>query len=120
MGFASSGPQVSASPSSNLVDGQSVVIRVGGFSPGTKVWISECATAASGNDLGCGAEIAGQAFSITDNDGAASTSFTVHSQAQEGPFNKGPIQVCSDQCVIVATLGGGYTFASAKIAFEAP
>jgi Neocarzinostatin family len=113
-------PQVSVSPSDNLSDGQSVVVRVSGFGIGSKVWISECATSASANDLGCGAELAAQTFTATNNLRSGFAPFTVHSLAAAGPLNTGAIEACSDQCVIVATLGAGYAFAVAKISFEGP
>jgi hypothetical protein len=113
-------PQVSVTPSGDLTDGQSVIVRVSGFGIGSKVWISECATSASANDLGCGAELAAQTFTATNNLRSGFTPFVVHWQAAAGPLNTGAIEACSDQCVIVATLGGGYAFAIAKITFEGP
>ena len=113
-------PEVAVTPSDNLNDGQSVVVSVSGFGIGSKVWISECATAASANDLGCGAELAAQTFTATNERRTGSSPFIVHWQAAAGPLNTGAIEACSDQCVIVATLGAGYAFAVAKITFEAP
>jgi hypothetical protein len=115
-----SDPQVSVTPSGQLDDGQSVVVRVTGFGVGGKVWVSECATASSANDLGCGAQLAAQTLIATNGNRAGYAAFTIHAQAQAGPFNTGPIEVCSDMCVIVATLGGGFAFAYAGISFQGP
>ena len=115
-----SDPQVSVTPSGQLVEGRLVVVRVTGFGVGGKVWVSECATASSANDLGCGAQLAAQTLIATNGNRAGYAAFTIHAQAQAGPFNTGPIEACSDQCVIVATLGGGFAFAYAGISFQGP
>ena len=120
VGRGPSGPKISASPAGNLVDGQSVSIGLSGFIAGSSVRISECATAASANALGCGAELGAQATSVTGTDGSASLTFTVSARAAAGPLETGAIEACSNQCVIVATVGPGFAFASAPIAFEAP
>ena len=120
VGLGAAGPQVSVSPAMNLADGQSVSLRLAGFGPGSTVRISECATAASANDLGCGTELAVQTAAVISNDGSGSATFTVRSEAAAGRLQTGAIEVCSDQCVIVATIGGGHAFATAPIAFEAP
>jgi len=115
-----SGPQVAVTPASQLTDGQSVVVRVTGFGAGRILYVSECATAASANGQGCGSELARQMGLVTADDQAGEATFIVQGQAQAGPFNTGAIEACSDQCVIVATLGDGDSFAYARIGFEAP
>ncbi len=120
IGRGSTRPQVSVSPTANLADGQSVSVRLSGFGPGNTVRLSECATDASANDLGCGTELAAQTATVTGSDGSGSVTFTVRPQAAAGPLHTGAIEACSDQCVIVATLGPGTTFATAPITFEAP
>jgi hypothetical protein len=113
------GPRVSASPAANLIDGQSVSVTASGFPPNSTVRISECATAAAANNLGCGAELAAQPV-LTSGDGSVTVSFPARSTAAAGPAQTGAIEACSDQCVIVATTGAGSHFATASIAFEAP
>lgn len=120
VGFATNSPQVSVAPSSNLVDGQMVTVRVAGLGAGMRVAISECANAASANDLGCGAELAAQPFTVTGDDETGSVVFTVHATAQAGSFNVAAIEGCSNQCVIVATVLGGHSFVFSGITFEAP
>lgn len=83
-------PQMSVRPSDSLHDGQSVVVRVSSFGIGSKIWISECATSASANDLGCEAELAAQTFTATNERRTGSAPFIVHWQAAAGPLNKKP------------------------------
>ena len=120
IGLHSAGPQVSVSPAANLIDGQSVSVRLSGFPAGSMVRISQCATVAAANDLGCGSELAAQPVVLTSGDGSGTVSFPVRSQAAAGPLETGAIEACSDQCLIVATTGAGSHFATAAIAFEAP
>lgn len=119
-GLTVTDPQVSVDPSDSLTDGRSVIVRVTGFGVGSQVYLSECATASFANDLGCGAELAAQTLLVTRESRAGSAAFMVHAQAPAGPLNSGAIEACSDQCVIVATLGSGYAFAYAGISFQAP
>jgi hypothetical protein len=114
------GPQVSVSPAANLIEGQPVSVTVSGFPANSTVHVSECAMAASANDLGCGAELTAQTVAVAGADGSGSVTFTVLAHAEVGPLHTGAIEVCSDQCAIVATSGAGPNFASARIAFEAP
>jgi hypothetical protein len=111
VGFARSGPQVSVSPSTELRNGQAVTITVSGFPAGSQVAISECATAASANDLGCGL--------VTVSDPAALLIYPVQSTASAGPDDTSQVEACS-QCVIVASAGAGQPYATAPIAFEGP
>jgi hypothetical protein len=113
-------PQVTVSPADHLVDGQSVTIRLSGFGIDTKVWVSECAAAATVQSQGCGAELAAQTSVVTGMDGTGIGTFTVTGKAQAGPINSAPIEVCADRCVVVATLGQGQAYASRSIVFESP
>jgi hypothetical protein len=119
-GLLATGPHVSVSPAANLIEGQSVSVTVSGFPASSTVRISECATAASANDLGCGADLTVQTAAVTGADGSGSITFAVRAQAAAGPLQTGPIEACSAPCVIVATTGAGSAFASTPIAFEAP
>ena len=111
-------PTVTVVPATNLRDGQTVEVRITGFGVGGKVYLSECSSAEVATDLGCGAELAAQTLFVTDDSRAAIGSFTVTATAEQGPF--APSQACADQCVIVATIGGGYAFVTAPISFLAP
>lgn len=111
-------PQVTVTPATNLHDGETVTVQLTGFGVGGKVFLSECATAAAASDLGCGAELAAQPFVVTDDTRAGSTSLVVKSRAASGALAS-PVVACADQCVIVATVGGGYGFAFAPIVFGA-
>lgn len=113
-------PAVAVNPATNLVDGQSVTITLTGFGVGGKVFLSECTSVAVATSLGCGTELARQPFLVTDDSRAGTGTFTVRSTAAAGPQGLAPIQVCTESCVIVATLGNGYAFVTAPISFAAP
>jgi len=113
-------PTVTITPSSHLKEGQTVEVRVTGFGVGGKVWLSECASATAATDLGCGAQLAAQAFLVTDDSRAGSASLVVRAEAAGKPLAANPISPCADRCVVVATLGGGYGYAVAPIAFVPP
>ncbi|MBI3748901.1 MAG: hypothetical protein HY262_08660 [Chloroflexi bacterium] len=112
---------MAVSPSTRLTDGQTVEVRVTGFGVGGKVWLSECASAASATDLGCRAALADQPFLVTDVNGAGSARFVVQDSAFDRAAFPNPPRVptpCLDQCVLVATLGSGYAYVVASIAFR--
>jgi len=112
-------PAAVVSPSSGLKDGMNVNVQVSGFGSGGKVWLSECASAAAATDLGCGGDLASQPFLVTDDNGTGSASLVVHVRAGGRPPS--PVLVkCADQCVIVATLGSGFAFVTARIDFDVP
>ena len=113
-------PAVTITPSTELRDGQVVMVRVTGFGIGGKAWLSECASAAAATDLGCGAELAAQPFLVTDENGAGSATFVVRGSAQGKPLAAGPAVPCADRCVVVVTIGGGFDFVVAPISFAAP
>jgi hypothetical protein len=111
-------PTVAITPSTHLHDGQTVEVHITGFGVGGKVFLSECASAAEATDLGCGAELAAQPFLVTDDGRAGSASFTVRAGADGSPLSVGLLTRCKDQCVLVATIGGGYPFIATPIAFD--
>jgi hypothetical protein len=112
-------PQVRVAPSDHLADGQTVQVSVTGFGVGGIVRISECATASTANDLGCGLELAAQTILVTDDGRVGAAPFTVHARARAGP-GVAAIEPCTDRCLIVATLGPGFGFADATVRFGRP
>lgn len=106
-------PTVTVTPSVHLADEQRVQVTVSGFGQGGKFWISECADAADANPAGCGDQLAAQPFGVTDDSGTGSFHFTVTTTAATKPYNSTALQPCTDQCVLVATvgIGGGYAYA---------
>jgi len=112
-------PMVTVSPSTNLINGERVEVRVTGFGIGGKVWLSECADAADVNDLGCGHQLPQQTLLVTDDTGSGSATFQVMSSAASKPYDDAEkdLAPCVDKCVLVATLGGGYGFAHALVHF---
>lgn len=110
-------PVVTVRAGAGLVDGQLVRVEVSGFGVGGTVRLSECATAAAATDLGCGAQLAAQPLLATDDARAGAALFIVHDAASNRPLVATPTSPCGRSCVIVATLGGGYPFALAPIAF---
>ncbi len=110
-------PKVTVTPSRDLKNGQKVVVSVTGFDSGGTFSISECASASDANSTGCGGQLAAQPFGLTDNNGSGSYTFTVSATAAIKPYNKARVQ-CTNQCVIVATVGIGYGFAYAPIEFS--
>lgn len=112
------GEGVAVSPSTNLRDRRQVMVNVKGFEPTRKFFLSECETPTQVNRLGCGLQLAGQPFGLTDEKGDGSVSFTVRSSAATEPL--GSVSVpCSGECVIVATSGADGIFGFAPISFAA-
>lgn len=110
-------PSVGVAPSTGLRPGQVVEVRVTGFGVGGKVFLSECASAAAATDLGCGAQLAAQPFLATDEGRSGSATFTVSASAAADPLGQAARLPCEARCVLVASLGDGYPFAVAPIAF---
>ena len=110
-------PKVAVTPSTNLTNGEMVEVEVTGFGVGGKFFLSECASAADANDEGCGPQLAAQPFGVTNNSGAGSYGFTVTSMAPTSPYNTSSTLPCTDQCVIVATVGIDYGYAYAPVTF---
>ncbi len=111
-------PSVSVTPASGLFDGQTVAVQVSGFGIGGKVWLSECASAQDASSLGCGRQLAEQPFLVTDDARSGDGSFTVSLHAATAPDLPNTAVRCTDQCVIVATLGDGFAYATAPIRFS--
>lgn len=112
-------PTLTITPATGLVDGQSVEVRVTGFGAGGKVWLSECSSAAASTDLGCGLDLASQVVLVTDDNRAGSAQFVVRARAPD-QAPAGTTSPCTDQYVIVATIGDGYPFVTAPISFLRP
>jgi hypothetical protein len=113
-------PTVTVTPAVHLKDGQVVEVSVTGFGLGGKVLLSECVSAEAATDSGCGVELAEQAFLVTDENRAGAGSLTVRASAAGTTPSTEPRTPCVDRCVIVATLGPGYPYVVAPIAFAAP
>jgi hypothetical protein len=113
-------PNVIVSPSTHLHDGQTVEVHITGFGVGGKVFLSECASVAEAIDLGCGAELAAQTLLVTDDSRSGLGSFVVQASAHGKSYTGEPATPCIDQCVLVATIGGGFDFVVTPIAFDRP
>jgi hypothetical protein len=90
---------------------------VTGFGIGGKVWVSQCATASDINDEGCGQGPPEQTLLVTDDNGRGSVAFQVRSSAAAQPNSLTHTDPCANKCVLVATLGGGYGYASVRLRF---
>lgn len=99
-----SSAKVTVTPAVGLHDGQQVEVVVSGFPEiGEKVYLSECGSQTAVNRIGCGEQLAGQIFLLTDH-GSGRTTFVVHHSAATGPLNA-PRLACSTVCVLEATIG---------------
>jgi hypothetical protein len=110
-------PTVAVTPAAYLFDDQQVLVTVTGFGIGGKVSLSECATASDANSLGCGHGLPVQTSLSTDNNGGGSVAFQLQSSASAQPSNLNDIQPCTNNCVLVATVGGSYGFAYTALHF---
>jgi len=114
-------PKIRLTPSTNLRDGQQVLVQIIGSSPEERFRISQCATAAAANVAGCGRQLAAQPFIDTDSSGSGAAMFSVQSKAATKPNRTTDFRVCTDQCVIVATgttVDGKTAFVYAPLAFS--
>ena len=112
-------PSVIVTPPDHLTNGQQVNVRVTGFGIGGKVWLSECADSARANDQGCGHGLPAQTLLVTDNTGSGTMTFPVTSSASPEANDDAmtDLQPCTNKCVLVATLGGGYGFTFTPLQF---
>ena len=114
---------VTVTPAVELHDGQQVEVTVSGFPHlGEKVFLSECASVAVVNKEGCGEQLAGQVFFLTDDHGTGKASFVVSDSASSGPLYA-PRLACSTGCVLVATVGavsGSHEIAWTTLRFLTP
>lgn len=111
-------PSVSVSPSTDLGDGQSVLVSVAGFPAGARIQISECVGASAAIAKGCGPPSVAQGLIVADGNGGGHGTFVVSGEAPAGPFGTSPIEACSAQCVIVA--GASPKYAVVSIVFSLP
>jgi hypothetical protein len=107
---------VNVTPSSGLQDGERVTVSLRGFGSGAKVWLSECAFGAIVSPLGCGDQLAAEQFITTGPTGSARTTFVV-SDGARAQIGSSPSLSCTTNCVIVATLGGEYGYATSDLEF---
>jgi len=94
---------VHVTPSINLHGGEQVLVQLRGAASGERFRVSECASAADANIAGCGDQLASQPFIDTDPSGAGSMTVHVQARAATKPYNTTTFQLCTDQCVIMAT-----------------
>lgn len=95
--------KIQVKPSTNLRDGEKVLVHVSGGAPGERFYISECATASATNSSGCGDQMALEPFIDTDPSGSGSTMIGVHTKAATKPYNAKDFQTCATKCVVMAT-----------------
>ena len=110
-------PKVVVRPSTNLVDGEKVKVTVTGFGEGGKLFLSECASIADANSAGCGEQLAGQPFIVTDDSGHGTETFSVSTVAGTKPYNTTSTEACTDQCVLLVTTGIDHGYAYAPLSF---
>ncbi len=110
-------PTVAVAPATGLFDDQEVLVTITGFGVGGKVWLSQCATVSSRSDEGCGLGLPEQTLLVTGDNGSGSIAFQVQSSAAAQPNNLTDLNPCVNNCVLVATEGGGYGFAFANLHF---
>ncbi len=94
--------KIQVTPSTNLRDGQAVLVKVSGGSPGERFRISECATSTYVNINGCGDQPAMQPFIDADPSGSGSTTFLVRTKAATKTITT-DFQTCTVKCVIMTT-----------------
>lgn len=114
-------PSIRVTPSTNLRDGERILVQVSGTSPGERFLISECANAAAANINGCGDQLAQQPFIDTDPSGAGSITFDVRARAATKPYNTTVFRPCTNQCVIMVTgtdINGQSKFVYAPLKFS--
>ncbi|MGO9874321.1 MAG: neocarzinostatin apoprotein domain-containing protein [Acidimicrobiia bacterium] len=110
-------PTVTATPKTELANGQRITVRVTGFGVDSKVWLSECASVSDLSDVGCGPRLAAQPFLMTDKHRAGSAMFVVHDRAPVMENNSTDVRPCVSACLVFAAGGGG--FAYTPISFKA-
>ncbi|HVB01475.1 MAG TPA: hypothetical protein VNE42_09475 [Acidimicrobiales bacterium] len=108
--IAGSTPAIHVTPSSNLYNGEKVIVHVSGLDIGWKFWVYECAASADVNPGGCGLGPPQQQFGLTDMSGNGSFTFIVKSMAPIKFNDTVDLLPCRDQCVMMATIGGGSYF----------
>ncbi len=107
-------PKVMATPDKKLVDGQRITVSVTGFGDGSKVWLSECASAVEANNVGCGPELPQQTLLVTDDNRRGVASFVVHDRASARGYDTTDVQPCVSACVLVAAAGAFAGYPNAK------
>jgi hypothetical protein len=113
-------PAIAITPSTGLRDGQVIQVHVSGFSVGGKVFLSECGTESDANYAGCGQQLTAQPFLITDAKRNGWGTFRVTTVAGTRPYDTRGTVPCTNSCVLVATGGVGFAFASTPLTFVTP
>jgi hypothetical protein len=109
---------LTVSPNTNLRSGEQVKVTVTGFGLGAKFFLSECAGANDVSDGGCGPQWALQPFGLANMIGSGSYTFVVRSTAASEPFHLAPSYRCSNNCVLMATGGGGGSVSYSRLSFD--
>jgi len=108
--IAGSAPTVHVTPSSNLHNGEKVLVHVSGLGTGGKFWVYECAGSADVNPDGCGLGPPEQQFGLADMSGNGSFTFIVKSMAPIKFNDTVDLRPCRDPFVMLATIDGGSDF----------
>lgn len=98
-GSATVNPKVAVSPATGLKDGQTVHVKITGFSPGQGLVVLECAD--KGSKTGQGdCDLTGLVPVTTDADGGAEADLVVHT----GPFGANNVSCTATQpCLVSAS-----------------
>lgn len=111
-------PTIHVTPSTNLRDGEQVLVQVRGADSAERFFVSECARASDATVNGCGDV---QQFGVTDQSGTGSITFRVRATSLGSNLaNAIASQPCTDQCVLMARGGFGGTFVYAPLKFVRP
>ena len=95
--------KVIVDPARGLRDNQQVRVVFIGFGPGSRVRLSQCASAHAATAPGCGELPQSQTFADLDGNGNGSTIFLVRDHASMTPGNTTNTVTCHDDCVLVAS-----------------
>jgi hypothetical protein len=63
-------------------------------------------------------ELAAQPFIVTDSNRVGSAKLIVRASAAGKAPPAGPVPACGNKCVVVATIGAGYSYVVAPISFS--
>lgn len=98
-------------PNTGLADGQVVSVAVSQFTPGSRVWLSECAPSQVPNaGTGCSSSLSGEPSVVVDRNGNGTVPFAVRRTV-------GGV-ACGPYCTVVAT--DAHRLQTASIGFSGP
>lgn len=99
-------PEIIVDPAHGLRDNQGVRVVFIAFGPGSRVRLSQCASAQAVTAPGCGELPQSQPFADLDSNGNGSTIFVVRNRASTTPGDTTNTVTCKDECVLVASTNG--------------